>query len=404
MTLTLPQKSLGQLLLAAQGLQRRPAIAATQSDILACIKQMGALQIDTIHVVARSPYLVLWSRLGDYEPRWLTDLLAQRSIFEYWSHEACFLPIDEYPLYRAFMLAGIARSWTYSRDWLNTNRAAVADLLAHIRHNGPVRSADFARQDGETGGWWNWKFEKMALEMLYTAGDLMIAGRERFQRIYDLRERVLPDWEDSRAPELHLARRALALTAVRALGATPARWVADYFRTKKPDTLRIIAELAAEGALLTARVAGWDDPVYLHPDHLSLAEAAAAGELASTVTTLLTPFDPVVWDRRRALELFGFDYRIECYTPAPKRQYGYFTLPILHRGALVGRLDPKAHRSDGVFEVKALYLEPGVAADDELANALAGALRACAAWHGTPEVVVRKSDPPEFATLLTRTL
>jgi uncharacterized protein YcaQ len=212
-------------------------------------------------------------------------------------------------------------------------------------------------------------------------GDLMIDRRENFQRVYDLRERVLPEWDDARIPDVETAQRTLILAAAQALGAAPARWLADYFRLNKAETVRIAAALAANGALATARVEGWRDPVYIHPGNLPLAQAAADGAIESTVTTLLSPFDPVVWDRRRALELFGFDYRIECYTPAPKRRYGYFTLPILHRGALIGRLDPKAHRKDGIFEVKALYIEPGVDPDEDLALALAAALRSCAAWH-----------------------
>ncbi|MGB9751326.1 MAG: hypothetical protein C0183_11600 [Roseiflexus castenholzii] len=404
MSLTLAPGALRALLLAAQGLDRPPERTATKDDVLAAIRQMKALQIDTIHVVARSPYLVLWSRLGAYAPRWLTDLLAERAIFEYWSHEACFLPIEDYPVYRSLMLTGQTRSNAYARRWLQENQEIATALIDHIRANGTVRSADFTRNDGATGGWWNWKVEKMALEMLFIVGDLMIDRRENFQRVYDLRERVLPEWNDARALDVAAAQRILTLAAAQALGAAPARWLADYFRTSKAETARIAAALAAEGALMTAHVEGWRDPVYIHPDNLPLARAAAAGALCSTVTTLLSPFDPVVWDRRRALELFGFDYRIECYTPASKRRYGYFTLPILHRGALVGRLDPKAHRKDGIFEVKALYLEPGVDPNEDLAINLAEALRSCAAWHGTPEVVVRFSDPPTFGELLMRAL
>lgn len=403
MTFTLTPDAIREVLLAVQAPGQHHG-AVTRADVLATIRRMGALQIDTIHVVARSPYFVLWSRLGAYEPHWLTDLLAQRAIFEYWSHEACFLPVDDYPIYRALMLAGVARSQAYARNWLAANRAAADALLEHVRCNGPVRSSDFARRDGEAGGWWNWKFEKMALEMLYTAGDLMIAGRERFQRVYDLRERVLPEWDDTRAPDLSIARRAQVLAALRALGAAPPRWLADYFRTGRTETVRVAAELVAEGALISVPVAGWQEPAYIHPDHLPLAMAAADGALRSTTTTLLSPFDPLVWDRRRTLELFGFDYRLECYTPASKRRYGYFTLPILHRGALIGRLDPKAHRKEGLFEIKALYLEPGIALDDELAAALAAALRSCAAWHGTPEVIVRFSDPAASGALLGHAL
>ncbi|MBK9714715.1 MAG: YcaQ family DNA glycosylase [Kouleothrix sp.] len=388
------------LMLAAQGLQRRPDHAATKADLIETIRHMAALQIDTIHVVARSPYLVLWSRLGAYPTEWLTDLLAEGELFEYWAHEACFLPIDDYPLYRNRMLDAANMGWKYAREWAAQNRPAIDDMLAHIRANGPVRSADFARTDGQGGQWWDWKTEKRALETLFTAGELMIARRHNFQRIYDLRERVLPDWDDARLPPIEQVRRTLALKAVRALGVTTARWVADYFRTGLKETIALPAQLAQEGALVPVEVEGWSQPAYIHPDNLALAKAAAAGELRPELTTLLSPFDPLVWDRARALAMFGFDYRIECYTPAPKRRYGYFTLPILRRGQLIGRLDPKAHRKEQRFEVKALHLEPGVAVTDELAADLAGALRDCAAWHGTPEVDVRWSDPPELARLL----
>ena len=389
------------LLLAAQGLDRRPRRKATRADVLAAIRRMGALQIDTIHVVARSPYLVLWSRLGAYEPRWLDELLAERAIFEYWSHEACFLPIEDYPLYRHRMLDPHSMGWKYSHGWIEKHPEQAERVLRAVREGGPVRSADFERRDGKgTAGWWGWKPEKRALESLLTAGELMIARRENFQRVYDLRQRVLPGWDDARVPPHGQAQRALALKAVRALGVARARWVADYFRMAKRETPAVVRALADEGELITVDVEGWKEPGYVHPENRALAAAAAAGEVRPTLTTLLSPFDPLVWDRARAVELFGFDYRLECYTPAPKRRYGYFTLPVLRRGALVGRLDAKAHRREGVFEVKALYLEPGVRATRGLLADVAGALRECAAWHGTPEVVIRRSDPPEIANLL----
>ncbi|MBV9772551.1 MAG: YcaQ family DNA glycosylase [Gemmatimonadetes bacterium] len=388
------------LLLAAQGLDARPRRRATRADVLAAIRCMGALQIDTIQVVARSPYLVLWSRLGSYEPRWLDELLAGGAIFEYWSHEACFLPVEDYPLYRHRMLNPRAMRWKYAHALMEREREAVDRLRAAIREHGPVRSADFERRDGGGGGWWEWKPEKRMLESLFTAGELMIARRERFQRVYDLRERVLPGWSDDRLPSEAEVRRALVTKAVRALGVAKAKWVADYFRMDRRSTPAVVRELAAEGALLEVEVEGWEEPGYLHPDHRALAEAAATGGIRPRLTTLLSPFDPVVWDRVRGSELFGFDYRLECYTPAPKRRYGYFTLPILHRGALVGRLDPKAHRREGTFEVRALYLEPGVRPTRGLAADLARALRECAAWHGTPRVEVRATDPPAFAERL----
>lgn len=392
------------LFLAAQGLDRRPRRRAAKVDVLAAIRRMGALQIDTISVVARSPYLVLWTRLGDYEPRWLDALLAEGRIFEYWAHEACFLPVEAYPLFRTRMLDRSWMRWRYSHAVMEKHAAEAERLLRHIREQGPVRSADFERPDRGGGGWWGWKTEKRILESLFTAGELMIARREGFQRVYDLRERVLPGWDDADLPSAGEAQRALALQAVRALGVAKAKWVADYFRMAKKETPRLVRELADEGALETVEVEGWKEPGYLHPEHRTLAESAAAGRVKPVLTTLLSPFDPVVWDRARASELFGFDYRLECYTPAPRRVYGYFTLPILRRGALIGRLDPKAHRRDGVFEVKALYLEPGVRATQALVADVARAIRECAAWHGTPTVVVRRTDPPALAPRLIAAL
>ena len=385
------------MLLAAQGLGSAPK-RATKDDVRGIIQRMGVLQIDSISVVARSPYLVLWSRLGSYEPRWLDELLAEGAIFEYWSHAACFIPIEDYGLYRRLMIEGGEKT----RTWMRAHSEEIERVMERISEKGPVRAAEFARTDGKAGGWWEWKPEKRALEHLFAAGELMISRRENFHRVYDLRERVLanalPGWEDALAPNEQEVRRALALKAVRALGVAVARWVPDYFRMPKKGVAGLLEELADEGSLLRAGIE--DEPAYVHPDNAALAENILFGGLRSSVTTLLSPFDPVVWDRARASELFGFDYKIEVYTPAARRRYGYYSLPILHDGALVGRLDAKAHRKQGFFEVKAIHLEPGVPLSEDLTAGITGALRDCADWHGTPEVVARRSEPSELAEAL----
>ena len=390
------------LMVAAQGLDRRPPARATKGSVLATIRRMGALQIDTIHVVNRSPYLVLWSRLGAYEPRWLDELLAERRLFEYWSHEASFLPIEDYPLYRHRMIEPGNLGWKYSHAWIAQHRRVVDEVLATIRERGPVRSADFARTDGKGGGWWSWKPQKRALELLFTAGELMIVRRERFQRLYDLRERVMHAESSESTPTHEEALRTLAVKTVAALGITTASWVADYFRTAKSATRALVPALAAEGALIPVEVEGWREPAYVHPSRHRLLAQAARGKLRPTLTTVLSPFDPLVWDRARTRAVFGFDYRLECYVPAPKRRWGYFTLPILRRGRLVGRLDAKAHRTTGVFEVKALWLEPDVHPSGALVADVAGALRDLASWHGTPRVIVRRSEPRGVARAVQR--
>jgi len=390
--------------LAVQGLLTPPRARATRARVLATIERMRLLQIDTINVVARSPYLVLFSRLGDYEPRWLDELLARGRIFECWAHEACFAPIADYALHRG-QFAARSGHWAHKHATRmhREHRAGMDKLLAHIRANGAVKSSDFARPEQSRGnaGWWGWKDEKRWLEAWFALGELMVARRDNFQRVYDLRERVLARArvdEHSLAPAL--VAREFVVGAVRALGIAQARWVADYFRhgpKHKDADLQVYVD---SGELIRVAVRGWETPAYVHRDHANLLRRAQRSALRATHTTLLSPFDPVVWDRTRASVLFGFDYTLECYTPQPKRRYGYFVLPILRRGMLVGRLDAKAHRADGVFEIKQLFLEPKIPVDAALVADVAQTIQACADWHGTPRVVLRKGNPAEFVRLL----
>ena len=394
--------------LAVQGLLTPPRARATRARVLAAIERMRLLQIDTIHVVARSPYLVLFSRLGDYERPWLDELLARGRIFECWAHEACFAPSADYALHRG-QFAARSGHWAHKQAarMHRDHRAGMDKLLAHIRENGAVKSSDFVRADEKkgSGGWWGWKDEKRWLEAWFALGELMVARRDNFQRVYDLRERVLARTHiDADAPVPADVAREFAVGAVRALGLAQARWIADYFRHGRKHKDADLREFVDSGELIRVEVRGWEVPGYVHREHLPLLRRAQRSALRATHTTLLSPFDPVVWDRARASTLFGFDYTLECYTPERKRRYGYFVLPILQRGRLIGRLDAKAHRGDGAFEIKALYLEPGVDVAAEVVGDLAQAIRASANWHGTPRVVVRRSEPAALAGKLRRAL
>lgn len=389
--------------LAAQGLLVRPRRRARKGDVLAAIERMRILQIDTIHVVARSPYFVLFSRLGAYRQQWLDELLEEGHVFECWAHEACFAPFADHELHRRHAEAGRGGHW--SMKSAQRTRAAhgtgIAGLLERIRENGAVKASEFERADGASGGgWWGWKDEKRWLEALFAHGELMIARRENFQRVYDLAERVLENARRHRLAEpvvdAPAMKRQFVLGAVRALGITQARWINDYFRSGGKLKDAALDAFVANGELLRVDVDGWSNAAYVHRDHGDLLAVAATGRLRATHTVLLSPFDPVVWDRERASAMFGFDYRIECYTPAPKRRYGYYVLPILHRGRLVGRLDAKAHRADDVFEVKALYLEEAVVSTPALARAIAGAIRESANWHGTSRIELARSEPKSF--------
>jgi uncharacterized protein len=393
------------MLLTVQGLATPPVGKPTKKDVLATIRQMGLLQLDTISVVARSQYLVLWSRLGAYEPRWLDDLLTEGAVFEYWAHAACVLPIEDYRIYRRRML-DYADNGHYMDRLEPGISEAIVRTLDHIREHGAVRSNTFKDTREKAGTWWDWSPEKRALEHLFNAGIVMILKRIGFQRVYDLSERVFPIWDDRNTCTREEGMRAMVVKAVKALGAAPARWLVSYYpdylrsRTAKRDISHILKELTQDGVLFEVAVEGWREAAYMHKDHLDLAAQALNDALHSSVTTFLSPFDPIVSDRARVEDLFGFSYRIETYTPVERRRYGYFTLPILHQGALVGRMDAKAHRQAGIFEVKALHLEAGEHPSESLTEAVAARLREFANWHGTPNIKIGYCDLPFLVEIL----
>lgn len=402
--MSIPELTIDQVRLvhlAAQGLLHAPKALANKADVLAAIRRMGVLQIDTINVVARSPYFVLFSRLGEYDPKWLDELLSEEALFEQWAHAACFIPMEDFPLFRRLTLDGHRVS--YFGEWAEQNRSTLDYVLEVVRQEGAKRSADF-ESEKSPGGWWNWKIEKAALEYWFARGELMVARRDKFQRVYDLTTRVLPDWSDADVPLLDEVNRKLILNTVHTLGIARPQWIADYYRLKKKVVPTYLVELKKKGLLLEVTVEGWSEPAYYCAADGSLIEEAVQGKLTAHYTTLLSPFDPITWDRDRARQLFNFDFMIQCYTPAAKRRYGYFPLPILHNGALVGRLDAKAHRKEGIFEVKLVFMENGVPLSEILGQDLAMAIKRCAQWHKTPDVVVRDCFPTEFLPLLSDSL
>jgi len=370
--------------LAAQGLLRAPSKRAVYQDLINCISRMSLLQIDTIHVVARSPYLVLFSRLGNYPQVWLEQALAEGELFEYWAHEACFIPRADYRLLRHRMLSPERLGWKYNAQWVADHQQAIDELLQQIREHGPVRAADFTHADNPKSGWWAWKPHKRHLENLFSAGELMVAERRNFQRVYDLRSRVMPDWQD----ELHgiseaEATRQMLMNSALSLGVFRAAWLADYYRLKRAPVKAFIADAEAAGDLVAVNTEELGE-MWLHRDLLPLLETP----LQATHSTVLSPFDPVVWDRKRALELFNFNYRIECYTPEEKRKFGYFVLPILHRGQIKGRLDARMLRQSKQLEIKKLWLEEKTRVTARFVADIRRAIERFAAWQGAESVAI----------------
>lgn len=399
--MSVPQLSITaarHLHLAAQGLLRKPSRRAKPDDILPTIRRMSLLQIDTINIVARSPYLVLFSRLGAFEPHWLDDALRNGELMEYWAHEACFLPREDFALVRHRMLAPDKMGWKYRQAWMQEHAAEIEQLIAHIEQHGPVRSADFEHPRKGTSGWWEWKPHKRHLEGLFTAGKVMVIERRNFQRVYDLTQRVMPQWDDVRDLLSQEQAEAIMLEkSARSLGLFRAQWLADYYRLRRPALALALAQMQEAQTILPVNVEGLG-PAWLHASLLPLLEQAQADKLTATHSAVLSPFDPVVWDRKRAEQLFGFSYRLECYTPAPKRQYGYFVLPLLHRGRLVGRMDAKMHRKTGVLEVIALFLEEGVSPSLQLEKGLQRAITDFARWQGAQRITFSRLPDGLFSS------
>jgi uncharacterized protein len=414
-TLGLSLREARRLSIGAQGLAGPPPKRPTKALMLETIRKLGALQIDSISVVARSHHIVLWSRLGNHNPAWLDELHGEdRALFEYWAHAAAYVPIEMFPYFRRAMLGYLEDSpngWSQrTRDWIRDNQELLDHVVETIRVNGPVTSSSFDAPEGaERAAAWAWYGNKptnLALDLLWTMGVLMIDRRDKFQRRYDLIDRVHPTWDDSYLPSVEEERRVLGAYALRAMGLASIRWLPDYFRTNWgtrtiPSSVsrRILDELVDSGVGVPARVRGLSDDFVVSSELLEQ-------RIKPSRTTLLSPFDSLIWHRRRTAELFDFELRLESYTPAPKRVYGYFSLPILYRDRLVGRLDPKAERKTRVFSVKALHLEPWFVpkADARFYAELARALQSFRDFNNCDDIVVERGNPPEAVMRLVDAL
>ena len=340
---------------------------------------MGLIQIDSVNVLVRSQELPLFARLGPHPRSLITDATAAGELFEYWVHEASHVPTEHHHLHR-WRMAGDHK---WSRYWDLTRRRPgyIDEVLHRIEMDGPVVAGDLSERVGKKGTWWDWDDAKVALEHLFWNGSVTATRRASdFARIYDLTERIVPVHILARpAATEDDARKELLMLAARHHGVATLTDLTDYHRQKNPPCKPLLDELVEEGALRPVQVEGWDKPAYLHP--------AARLPRQVRACALLSPFDPVCWNRDRTERLFGFHYRIEIYTPAPKRVYGYYVLPVLWGDSLVGRLDLKADRANGALLVQGAFAEPGVPVD-EVAADVAAELSSMATWLGLDRVVV----------------
>lgn len=404
MTVSLSKDEARRLALAAQGLAGHAGPGESASrwpSVARVLDRLHLLQLDSVNVLCRSHYLPLFSRLGHYAREALDERAFQagrrRALFEYWAHEASLLPLDLHPLLRWRMAEARAGRGVYKDlvRFAREKRRFVEDVLREVNARGPLTARELAGPGQRTGPWWGWHDGKLALEYLFWTGEVTAAGRQgNFERIYDVPERAIPRRVlDLPTPSQAEAIRELVRLSAGALGIASEADLRDYFRLPVAASRRAIEELAEAGDLLPASVEGWRMPAWL--------PAGAVPPRRATGSALLSPFDPVVWERGRAERLFGFRYRIEIYTPAPQRTFGYYVLPFLHRGRLVARVCLKADRGRATLRVNAAHAEAG-RAGTETAEALAGHLNRLAQWLGLEGVAA--SDRGDLARPLRAAL
>lgn len=375
-----------RLALSAQGFGRRRPAQVRHRHLRELSDRLGVLQIDSVNALVRAHYLPAFSRLGDYPPHALEDLAwgrrNRRALFEYWGHEASLLPLELYPLLRWRMRRAAQGGGIYRRlaTFGREQQPVIRRVLAAIRERGALGAGELNTRKEKAGPWWDWSDEKHALEWLFAAGEVTVATRRGFERLYDLPERVLPS-ELIERPELEEseAQRRLLLRSAEALGVATEADLRDYYRLEAADCRARLSELVEAGELTPVRVQGWKQPAYCRYEPKPKRRIEAS--------TLLSPFDSLIWARERTERLFGFRYRLEIYTPAHKRVYGYYVLPFLHGERLAGRVDLRSERRQGRLAIHAVHTEAH-GLDGEALSALATRLKELAAWLELPDIAL----------------
>lgn len=390
--MTLTEEAARRLAIHCQRLDHEQDSPGGKEGVARTIEALGYMQIDTISVVARAHHHGLWVRRPDYDPDMLHELLAQdRRVFEYWGHAASYLPMSDFrytlPLKEKFRGPPTAK-WEKVR--VEKCGHLLGPVMERIREEGPLRSQDFDPPPGQRrGAWWDWKPAKLALELLFWRGELMISERRGFQRVYDLAERVLPTGVDTRMPTDEEMGRFLVRRALLAHGFAPVREIRDHLRG---TSLKIINttldEMVEAGEVVPVEVESMAGiRQYALQEVLDKSESTSA---VPDSVSLLSPFDNLVIQRPRIQQLFNFHYVLECYLPEPKRLYGYFVFTVLYADKLVGRFDPKADRKAGVLYVRRLQFEPGFDVSDHFLNLFAKKLWDFAAINSCDTVVVEE--------------
>jgi len=384
-----PLRAVAALFLERQHLRRPRGRAFSASRVVRLAADTGGLQIDSINVVDRAHYLTVWSRFGAYDKTAFDRIVyGRRALFEYWAHAACLVPAEHFASWRRAMLDYHTRSRGWAR-WLKKNRRTLAVVEQAIQQGGPICSADFAHPRRGKTGWWNWKPTTHALDYLWMSGRTLVHSRRHFQKRFDLAERVMPEALGMTPLATDDFQRWHLRQSLHALGAATEadlRMYLTFPRVGARERRRWLGRLLEAGEVREIEVDSPSDGSttrwYALAEDVPALAAASRRRSASQGTTLLTPFDSFLWHRDRTHRLFGFRYTIEVYTPGHRRTHGYYTLPILHDGQLIGRVDPKVHRAERRLEIKGVHFEPWFARDASPPAASWGALDRDAALLG----------------------
>lgn len=421
MTLVVPRHAAAALFLERQHLVRPRARRLGPAALERFARDTGGIQIDSVNRVDRAHLLTIWSRFGTFDRARLERLLYRRRVlFEYWSHAACFVPVADAAAWKRAMLE-YGFHHTGWGAWLRKHGDVVDAVEGVVRDRGPVSSADFERaSDRPRGGWWDWKPAQHALHLLWMRGRVLVHSRRHFHKRYDLAERVLPDLAALDPLEPAAFRRWHLERSLHAMGAateTDLRMYLTFPRTPVAERRATLRAALADGVVTAVRIEGMRAPAYALTRDLPELDRAARRRRPSQGTTLLAPFDSLLWHRERVSRLFGFDYRVEIYVPGHRRTHGYYVLPILHDGRLVGRADLHRDREAGVLLAPRITFEPWLAGKtpaplarwgaldpDAVLAGTAAALRDLAAFGGTPRVRVGLVAPSRLRAPLARLL
>ena len=385
-----------------QLLDGKTKIKKGKAGVVQVIEHLGYIQVDTIAVIERAHHHTIWTRVPSYHPEMLDELQAKdRKVFEYWGHAASYLPMKDYRFYLPKMRTNLSEHPRWQK-WADNNKKLLSQVLKRIRNEGPLGTSDFAdSRKKKRGTWWDWKPAKTTLETLHTTGELMVCARRKFERVFDLTERVLPKGIIRKMPSQEELVHFAIHRALKAHGLVTIREILNHIHIVKEKNIRqYLADMLDLDKIVKVKIDGIDGEYYTSPDIVNSFE----GRPKKKALRILSPFDNFIIQRDRIKRLFNFDYQLECYKPPNQRIYGYFVLPILWGNEFIGRIDLKAARTNKELIVRNLLIEFSSKQVKDMLSALVEKLKELAAFNKTEQVIIEQTNPRSLKTSLNKTL